>query len=320
MNENTFYMTLEKSGFTLIENTKDYPSEGALYRVPQNYAEGYYWIYFQKDLFNIKIHDFCFLEDTIFEIQPGQWPKCLNIAYYDSVSGEELNPYRHLMAGCVKTFFGGDTSFKSVFHKGIPLRSIGIEIFPAYYEQHLKKLYPNEYVDPAIAFHSIDQTQNFPEMVNLLKQIYHYRGEGLSAKLFYEAKVAEAISLIIDYSQKEHATKSAISAQDQLLISNVTNYIQDHFNCDIPLEHLAKIACMGTTKLKATFKAIHHCTITQYIKERRLSHAETLLATTNLTVEQIALTVGYHNSGRFAALFQQSCGLYPAEYRKLAQK
>ena len=99
------------------------------------------------------------------------------------------------MSGCVKTFFGGEHGFHSVFHKGIPLRSIGIEIFPAYYEQYLKNIYPDEYIDPAIAFHTIDQTQDFPELVALLKQIYHYRGEGLSARLFYEAKVAEAISL-----------------------------------------------------------------------------------------------------------------------------
>ena len=269
-------------------------------------------------MFNIKIHDFSYHKDTIFEVKPGEWPKCLNISYYDSVSGEELNPYRHLMSGCVKTFFGGEHGFHSVFHKGIPLRSIGIEIFPAYYEQYLKNIYPDEYIDPAIAFHTIDQTQDFPELVALLKQIYHYRGEELSARLFYEAKVAEAISLIIDYSQKEKLHKPLISPEDQLMISNVSNYIQDHFNCDLPLEHLAKIACMGTTKLKIAFKAVHNCTITQYIKERRLSHAETLLATTDLTVEQIALTVGYHNAGRFATLFQQSSGLYPSEYRKLA--
>lgn len=319
MKEKEFYMTLENCGFTPVKDHLHYPPAGTLYRVPKTFADGYYWIYYQKDLFNIKIHDFCYHKDTVFELQPGQWPQCLNIAYYDSVSGEELNPYRHLMAGCVKTFFGGNNGFKSIFHKGIPLRSIGIEIFPAYYEQHLKKLYPNEYIDPAFAFHSIDQTQDFPEMVTLLKQIYHYRGDGLSAKLFYEAKVAESISLIMDYSQKKQPHKPAVSEQDQMLIANVTNYIQDHFNCELPLEQLAKIACMGTTKLKTTFKAVHSCTITQYIKERRLSHAETLLSTTNLTVEQIALSVGYHNAGRFASLFYQSCGLYPAEYRRLSQ-
>lgn len=314
-----YHLLLNDSGFEKAENNGRFPYAGELYRPPQNYAEGYYWVYCRKDLFDIKIHDFCFLEDTVFELYSGEWPECLNIAYYDSVSGEELNPYRHLSAGCVKTFFGGNSCFKSVFHKKIPLRSIGIEIFPAYYEKYLKEVYPDKYIDPAAAFHSIDQTQDFPEMVTLLKQIWNYRGEGMSAMLFYEAKVAEAISLMIDFSQRNKCSNIPVSPQDQLLMANVANYIQDHFACDIRLEHLAKIACMGTTKLKATFKAVYHCTITQYIKERRLSHAETLLAATDFTIEQVAAAVGYHNAGRFAATFKQSCGLYPAEYRKMAK-
>jgi AraC-like DNA-binding protein len=316
MNTREFSMKLESSGFTKVKNNGNYPKEGTLYKVPEEIATGYYWVYMQDDLFDIKIHDFYYHEDTVFEVDPGYWPQCLNIAYYQSVSGEEFNPYRRMTAGCVKTFFGGADRFRSIFHKKIPLRSIGIEIFPAYYENYLKEVYGTEYIDPVSAFHTIDQTQNFPEMVSLLTQIWNYHEEGMSAKLFYEAKVAETISLMIDYSKRSKSDNYIVSAQDRLLVSNVSEYIHDHFNCDITLEHLSKIACMGTTKLKTTFKAVYQCTITQYIKERRLSHAENLLATTALTIEQISAAVGYHNAGRFAAAFKQNCGLYPSEYRK----
>ncbi|MFA9465670.1 MAG: helix-turn-helix domain-containing protein [Velocimicrobium sp.] len=316
MKDMSIAMVLESTGFKKVKNMGGYPNEGTLYKVPEEMAEGYYWIYIHEDLFDIKIHDFYYHKDTVFELNSGAWPKCLNIAYYKSVSGEEFNPYRHLMAGCVKTFFGGSNSFKSVFHKKIPLRSIGIEIFPDYYENYLQKMYGDEYIDPTKAFHTIDQTQNFPEMTAILKQIWNYRGSGMSAKLFYEAKVAEAVSLMIDYSKKNQSNKFVVSPEDQRSISNVTEYIHDHFNCNISLEYLAKISCMGTTKLKTTFKAVYHCSITQYIKERRLSHAENLLSTTNLTIEQISQAVGYRNSGRFASIFKENSGLYPAEYRK----
>ena len=42
------------------------------------------------------------------------------------------------------------------------------------------------------SFQSLDQTDHFPEMVRLLKEVRDYRGEGLAAKLFYNGKVAEA--------------------------------------------------------------------------------------------------------------------------------
>ncbi len=317
--EQSVNMILENSGFKRIENKDKYPSLGTLYKVPEKYADGYYWIYEEKDLFNIKIHDFTYHEDTVFKLSSGQWPRCLNITYYESVSGEELTPYRHLTPGCVKTFFGGANEFHCLFHKGIPLVSIGIEIFPAYYEKYLQDMFPDESMDPAKAFHSIDQTLNFPELITLLKQISNYKGKGASAKLFYRAKVTEAISIIMERERKGITEKKALSPEDELLISNVTNYIQDHFNYHISLETLSKISCMGSTKLKKTFKEVHHMSITEYIKEKRLNYAESLLTTTDLTIEQVASSVGYQNSGRFASLFHERCGLYPAEYRRMTK-
>ena len=48
--------------------------------------------------------------------------------------------------------------------------------------------------------------------------------------------------------------------------------------------------------------------------------AEYLLAYTELTVGQVAQTVGYSTSSRFAELFRKSTGLLPLEYRKNAQR
>ena len=96
----------------------------------------------------------------------------------------------------------------------------------------------------------------------------------------------------------------------------VTAYINDHFTFDLPLEQLSKIACMGTTKLKICFKQYHGCTITEYIQQRRISRAKHLFSSADLTIGQIARTVGYSNAGRFAELFRLSTGLLPGEYRK----
>lgn len=60
-------------------------------------------------------------------------------------------------------------------------------------------------------------------------------------------------------------------------------------------------------------------TITEYIRQRRLSHAEMLLTTTDFSIAQVAAAVGYRSDGRFAALFKENCGLYPAEYRQMAR-
>ena len=84
---------------------------------------------------------------------------------------------------------------------------------PAYYEDYLKKQYLEEYRNPVEAFRKIDQTTDFPEMSRLLSELQNYRGDGMAAKLFYESKVAEALSLVVEYQKKGPAVSSKLSAK-----------------------------------------------------------------------------------------------------------
>lgn len=316
--EEKFYSSrLEQSGFKEIPVNGDYSPAGKLYQLSEEYGEGYFWIYEEKDLYAIKIHDFYYYKDYFLDIHSMEWPECLNITYFESVSGEEIMPYRRLSTDFVKIFFGGEQTYRAVIHKNIPIRSIGIEIFPEYYDKYLREIYGDEYENPHDALLGIDQSVRFPELIALLRQIWHYQGEGMSAHLFYNSKIAEAVALIVAYHQK-HPSKETkpLSLKDTEYLGAVAAYISDHFQAELTLEHLANIACMGTTKLKSSFKQQYGCTITEYIRQRRLSHAETLLVSTDFTIMQIAKTVGYSNAGRFANDFQKSTGLYPAEYRK----
>lgn len=316
--ENMYRSELFKNGFREELSKGSYAPIGTLYSVPEKLGKGVYWVYAQKGLYDIKIHDFYFYEDSFFSFEMPEG--CLGVCYYDSISGEEISPYRRLTAGCVKSLIGGCEPCKTLVHKNIPVRTIDIEITPSYYEKYLKETFPDECVDVHDAFCNIALTDRFPNMVHLLRQILNYHGDGIAAKLFYEAKVAEAISLIMEHNKKRKALPVKISGTDVRALENVAAYINDHFNCDIPIDQLSRIACMGRTKLKLAFKGIYDCAITEYIQQRRLSHAETLLSRTDFTVEQVAAAIGYHNAGRFANMFQKSTGLYPSEYRKMAQK
>ncbi|MDO4281727.1 MAG: AraC family transcriptional regulator [Peptococcaceae bacterium] len=316
--DSVYVPLLNGHGFVRDPDNQQYGSLGVCWRLSPEIGSGTYWTYGHEDLYMIKIHNFSFHEDYLLDFP---LPECLSITRYDSISGEELSPYRRLSAGCIKTFIGGQTPYKALIHKNIPIRSIGIEIAPAYYEDYLRKLYPEMAQSPVDAFRRIDETLDFPEMSQLLTEIKNYRGEGIAAKLFYEGKVAEAVSMVVEY-QKKHPEKSAqrLSAQDQESIQTVAAYLSDHYAAHVPMDRLSQIACMGTTKLKTCFKKTYGCTITEYVQQRRMSQAEYLLAYTSLTVGQIAQTVGYSTSSRFAELFRKSTGLLPLEYRKTAQR
>lgn len=308
---------LINNGFSETNNDNNFCTMGKCWYLSEKIGKGIYWVYEQEGLYNIKIHDFYYNEDTIVDFNI---PECLSISYFESISGEELIPYKRLEANTIKTFIGGHNPFKANIHKRIPVRSTGIEIFPAYYEDYLKNNFPGEYQSPYDAFCSVEGTSDFPEMILLLNQIKNYRGDGISAKLFYEAKVAEAVSLIIEFrKKKENAKNTNISDTDKELLLSVTAYLNDHYAFNVKLEQLAKIACMGTTKLKYSFKLMHGCTITEYIQKRRMSQAEHLLSCTNFPINQVAQTVGYKSASRFSELFRKSTGILPNEYRAISK-
>ena len=309
---------LTESSFTPIPNCEQFSPAGSSWQLSPELGGGHYWLYAQKDLFDIKIHDFYFHNDFVlnFDIPEG-----ISITRYDSISGEELNPYRRLSAGSIQTIVGGKQNYKVIIHNRIPIHSVGIEVFPAYYEDSLKKQYPDAYFDLPAAFQCVDQATDFPAMSKLLFEIENYRGEGVAAALFYEAKVTEAIALVVD-NQKKQAAKNAhpLSKEDIAGLRDVISYIADHYTFDIPLDRLASIACMSVSKFKTCFKRHTGCTVTEYIQGRRMSQAEHLLIDTDFTMGQIAQMIGYSTSSRFAELFKKNTGILPIEYRKIARK
>ena len=221
----------------------------------------------------------------------------------------------------IQTIVGGRQRYRALIHKRIPIHAVGIEILPAYYEDFLKKQYPDDYFDLPAAFQSVDQAADFPAMSRLLFEIENYRGEGMAAALFYEAKVTEAIALGVDaWKRQSQRHERPLSAQDMAGLQNVVSYIADHYAFDIPLERLASIACMSESKLKSCFKRQLGCSVTQYIQGRRMSQAEHLLIDTDFTMGQIAQMIGYTTSSRFAELFKKSTGILPIEYRRIARR
>ena len=67
--------------------------EGSCYAPPKELGEGYYWYYERDGLFAIGVLDLCLKEDFVLEYQQQDF---ISINYYDTISAEELSPYKRL--------------------------------------------------------------------------------------------------------------------------------------------------------------------------------------------------------------------------------
>ena len=291
-------------------------SNGECYEVDKDIGDGYYWYYEKENMFALSVMSLKAKEDYITEyIQPN----FISVNYYDTISAEELNPYKKLCANCIRGHVSNGELYRARFHKNIPIKGTELILMPYFYHDYIETKYPGVFPNPESAFQSIDGSIDFPELVLLLKQIGKFNGSGVSADLYFESKIIEALSLIIERTKREDKKKidKTLTIQDMKNLEAVKEYIEDHFAYEIKADQLTEIACMGQTKLRSSFKQAYNNTITEYIQNRRITHAEFLLLNTDFNIALVAEAVGYHHAGRFSALFKQSTGLFPEEYRKL---
>lgn len=90
---------LERNDFRPIPCGDRFSPAGRRWEIAPAVGSGDYWVYAKRDLFDIKIHDFCFHEDFCLDVEI---PEGISILRYDSISGEELAPYRRLSAGGIQ--------------------------------------------------------------------------------------------------------------------------------------------------------------------------------------------------------------------------
>lgn len=309
---------LPDGGFLLMKENPTLYKEFDCYTLSPDKGQGYFLIYFYKDMFEITIRDFIFYDDYLLECPE---PEFLSVTYYTSVSGEEFHPYCQLSPNNLKAATGHeDTLYQAVYHKDVPLQSISFTIMPDFYRQYLQQKFPGEWIDPCEAFRRMEKGTDFPALIALLMQIKNYRGSGVTAKMFYEGKILEAVSLIMERAKENQAKRKKlhITQQEQENLSAVAAYLDNHYSFSVPMERLCRISFMGQTKLKASFKELYGCTILDYVLQKRIEQAQHLLIGTDLSIAEIARVVGYSRSESFSKQFRRITGLLPREYKNRA--
>lgn len=291
---------------------------GECFRMLPEKGEGYAWVYHISPYVTITIMDQTHREDTLCVFDQ---PNYICVGYFYSVSGEILTPYRRLVPGAIQSYMGRKSEYRMILHKNIPVNSVSVTMTPEYYRTSLREKYGEAYEDLEVALSLADGQRDFPELVNVFNRIKSYMGDGMSARLFYEGKVDEILSLVLERAKRIgadiKAKERSVSGADLEALISVAAYIDDHFQENISAFFLAQMACMSPAKLKYAFKGVYHTTIQQYIVARRMTQAECLLRDTELPVAQIAELSGYQRLSSLSEMFRKHTGMTPVEYRNM---
>ncbi len=111
-----------------------------------------------------------------------------------------------------------------------------------------------------------------------------------------------------------HTDKLVYESPEDRAIMGLLRYIEENYR-DGSLTEAARILHCDFYFLSHEIKRRTGRTYTEHLQEKRLAQAAFLLKSTSLSVEEIALAVGYENKSYFHRIFSSKYGLSPKKYR-----
>ena len=134
-----------------------------------------------------------------------------------------------------------------------------------------------------------------------------------AAQLEIQARLLRlALALPVkDSPSGSRAVDPELSSADQIAC-----YIAQHYNEPLTADQIAATVNLHPNYAMAVFRKAFGTTITDFLIQHRLSHAQRLLVTTDDPVIEIAAESGFQSLSRFNEAFKRSCGCSPRAYRK----
>ena len=100
------------------------------------------------------------------------------------------------------------------------------------------------------------------------------------------------------------------------LEADVYNYVSLHLAEHITTEAIAKSLFLSRGYLSTRFKEETGQSLSDYIREQKLTEAERLLDLPVYSLAEISEMLGYSSQGHFSNAFKKLTGITPLEYRQ----
>ena len=113
---------------------------------------------------------------------------------------------------------------------------------------------------------------------------------------------------------------SEVFPENQDIWSELVSYISNNLEESLTLPSLAQRCFYNPSYFSRVFKQKFGCSLTAFVRSKRIAQAQILLQETELSVDSVISKVGYNDRSAFYHIFAKETGMTPAEYRAQFQK
>ena len=319
---------LNKMTFKPYE-TKNY----TIYKNENNPELGHFIKYSREEYYDFGIGDYTIPADFSISFDHNEEIMRFGTVYTGETSFEiEDNPVSSFTPS---SFFVVEKTIqgKQFWKKGQHFHGAEITIYKKYFDEVIRPNFPN-----TLDFDNFISNYTYRylplEISTIIQRLRSMSEVNELTPIYLESKILESIALLskelnsspenvftnqLNYGKikigKDRYIK--LTASDAHAIQKAHDILTEEA-CNPPtIKALSKIVFLNEQKLKAGFSAKYHMSISEYTNSIRMTMAENLLSTTELSIDEISKQLGYNYSGNFVKMFKKTHGKTPLAFRKL---
>ncbi len=122
--------------------------------------------------------------------------------------------------------------------------------------------------------------------------------------------------ILMSYHRKQYLDTCSVNSGSRIYAVRTAEYIDTHYGENIRIENIAAQMHISRKYLCQVFREYTGMSPKEYLLQRRIDEACTLLTSTDMAVPEIAKQVGYNDYTQLSQLFRRKKGMSPLKYRK----
>jgi transcriptional regulator GlxA family with amidase domain len=120
--------------------------------------------------------------------------------------------------------------------------------------------------------------------------------------------------------EEQRYLEGAVDRHADELIAQIQFWLRTNLSSELSLAELAEQFGLSQRSFTRRFKTATGIRATEYWQQLRIEAAKDLLASSNLSIQEISYHVGYQDQGHLTRLFKQNLSLTPKDYRAMVRK
>ena len=156
-----------------------------------------------------------------------------------------------------------------------------------------------------MAYESGGMTYHFRSRSDYLPTLYEMSGHD-ELRGWFVAKIGDACHNV---KQKKEESSSSV-------VEKAKSFIKAQYHRDISLDDVSKEVDISPYYFSKLFKEEAGENFIEYLTNIRLKKAKELLDTTEMSMKEIGIQIGYSDPNYFSRIFKKNFGITPTEYKE----